>query len=73
MIKNLIFLVQNLDSFLLLLQAPYSIPSIGDYNGDYHLHCNIPGKNFHRDGFPLPSPGFSEAPFIFDKDENYFN
>ena len=41
----------------LLLQLPYSIPSVGDYCGaKYSLHCNFPEKIFHMGGFPLPSP-----------------
>ena len=31
---------------VLLLQVPYSIPSVGDYYGEYSLHCNFPGGKF---------------------------
>ena len=41
----------------LLLQTPYSFPSVDDYYGEYPLHWNFTGEIFHGGGFPMPSPG----------------
>ena len=35
--------------------VPYSIPSAGDYYGEYPLLCNFPGEIVLRGGFPMPS------------------
>ena len=40
----------------LLLQAPYSIPSVGDYCGKYPLQYNFLGELLNGGGFPLSSP-----------------
>ena len=41
--------------YFIFLQAPYSIPNVDDYYGEYPTHCNVPGEIF-LGGFPLPSP-----------------
>ena len=60
----------EIDSLILLLQVPYSIPSFDDYHWEYSLHCNLPGENVHSGSFPLPSTEFTEAPCNFYKDGN---
>ena len=55
--KTYNFAYKMLSEYILLLpSASSSIPSIGDYNEEYTLHCNFSWGNFHRGGFPLPSP-----------------
>ena len=44
--------------FLLLLQVPCSIPRVGDYCGEYPLHCKFPGEIFHRGGHSGNVKGF---------------
>ena len=48
----------------------YSIQSFGDSHRDYLLYSNFPGEIL-RDGFPLSSPEFNEAPCIIVRDENF--
>ena len=40
---------------------------------EYYLHCNFYGKIFNKGDFSLSSPGFTEAPCILDKDDNFSN
>ena len=52
-----------------VLQVLYSISSFGYYYGGHALFSNFLQKIVHS-GFLLPSPGFVEAPYIFDRGEN---
>ena len=44
----------------LFLRVPYSIPSVGDYNGEHFLHNDFPLDIVHRYSIPLASVEFIE-------------
>ena len=41
------------------------IPSVADYYSIPTLNINFPGEIIHRGGFPSPTPGYVEVPWIF--------